>query len=68
MFNVCKKCGIYNAKKIIDIKESVAICPNCGEKHIFKRGKIGNADSKLINQRELVHFAHQWYDEKINNS
>ena len=37
------------------------------KKHIFKRGKIGNADSKLINQRELVNFAHQWYDEKINN-
>lgn len=37
MFNVCTKCGEYHADKIIDLKENVAKCPNCGENYKFKR-------------------------------
>lgn len=37
MFNVCKNCGEYHADKIIVQEESVAICPKCFERHIFKK-------------------------------
>jgi gluconate kinase/DNA-directed RNA polymerase subunit RPC12/RpoP len=37
MFNVCSKCGLYHAGKIIDEKGPYAVCPACGHKHKFKR-------------------------------
>jgi adenylate kinase family enzyme len=30
MVNVCPECGIYRADKIVDMKKSVIICPECG--------------------------------------
>ena len=35
MLNVCHKCGLYRADKIIDPDGPVAICPECGHKHSF---------------------------------
>ncbi len=35
MLNVCYKCGLYRADKIIDPNGPVAICPECGHKHSF---------------------------------
>ncbi|VAW31794.1 hypothetical protein MNBD_CHLOROFLEXI01-1879 [hydrothermal vent metagenome] len=37
MLNVCHNCGEYRADKIIDAKESVAICPICQHKHPFRQ-------------------------------
>jgi len=36
MFNVCHKCGIYRADKIIDPAGPCAICPECGHAHLFR--------------------------------
>jgi len=35
MLNVCFKCGIYRADKIIDPTGPYAICPECGHPHPF---------------------------------
>jgi hypothetical protein len=35
MFNVCHKCGLYRADKIIDPEGPFAICPECDHKHPF---------------------------------
>lgn len=35
MMNVCLRCGIYRADKIIDPDGPVAICPECGYQHRF---------------------------------
>ena len=35
MFNVCHKCGMYRADKIIDPAGPYAICPECGHAHLF---------------------------------
>jgi hypothetical protein len=37
MFNVCHKCGLYHADKIIDPSGPYAICPECGHKHPFRQ-------------------------------
>jgi hypothetical protein len=37
MWNVCWQCGTYRAEKIIDPESSVAICPECGHRHPFRR-------------------------------
>lgn len=36
MFNVCHKCGMYRADKIIDPAGPYAICPECGHAHPFR--------------------------------
>jgi hypothetical protein len=36
MFNVCHKCGLYRADKIIDPAGPYAICPECGHAHLFR--------------------------------
>jgi broad-specificity NMP kinase len=35
MINVCPNCSIYRADKIVDIKQSKVICPECGEQISF---------------------------------
>jgi hypothetical protein len=35
MLNVCYKCGLYRADKLIDPDGPFAICPECGHKHPF---------------------------------
>lgn len=37
MFNVCCQCGVYRADKIIASDGSIAICPECGHQHPFRR-------------------------------
>lgn len=37
MVNVCWQCGLYRANKEIDTANSVAICPDCGYRHPFRR-------------------------------
>ncbi len=37
MFNVCRRCGKYDADKEIDPAGPYAICPNCGERHPFRQ-------------------------------
>lgn len=37
VFNVCWKCGLYRADKIIDPEGPVAICPECGHRHPFRQ-------------------------------
>jgi hypothetical protein len=37
MFNVCHRCGLYRADKIIDPSGPYAICPECGYKHPFRQ-------------------------------
>jgi DNA-directed RNA polymerase subunit RPC12/RpoP len=37
MWNVCWQCGAYRADKIIDSAGSVAMCPECGHRHPFRR-------------------------------
>ncbi len=36
MFNVCHRCGMYRADKIIDPAGPYAICPGCGHVHPFR--------------------------------
>ncbi len=36
MLNVCHRCGIYRADKIIDPTGPYAVCPECGFQHPFK--------------------------------
>jgi hypothetical protein len=37
MFNVCDSCGAYRVDKVIDERQSHAICPECGHRHPFIR-------------------------------
>ena len=37
MMNVCHKCGMYHADKIIDPSGPFAICPECGYEHPFQQ-------------------------------
>ena len=37
MFNVCHKCGLYRADKVIDPEGPYAICPECGYRHSFRQ-------------------------------
>lgn len=37
VFNVCPRCGAYNAEKQIDRVHSTAICPTCGHAQPFRR-------------------------------
>jgi predicted kinase/DNA-directed RNA polymerase subunit RPC12/RpoP len=37
MLNVCHRCGLYHADKIIDPSGPYAICPECGYKHPFRQ-------------------------------
>lgn len=37
MFNVCHRCGLYRADKIIDPSGPYAICPECGHRHLFRQ-------------------------------
>ena len=37
MLNVCHKCGLYRADKIIDPAGPYAICPECGHQHLFRQ-------------------------------
>lgn len=37
MLNVCWQCGLYRADKAVDVAQSVAICPECGHRHPFRR-------------------------------
>lgn len=37
MFNVCHKCGLYHADKLIDPSGPYAVCLECGHKHPFRQ-------------------------------
>lgn len=37
MINICQRCGQYHADKAIDPSGPFAICPECGEKHLFRQ-------------------------------
>ncbi len=37
MWNICQKCGQYRADKMISKAGTVAVCPECGQVHPFKR-------------------------------
>lgn len=37
MFNVCIKCGAYHTDKKIDPAGPYAICPECGQSHLFRQ-------------------------------
>ncbi len=57
MTNLCPKCGIYRADKIIDPAGPFAICPECGHKQIFRQlplltvsGASGTGKSTVYNQ------------------
>jgi hypothetical protein len=56
MLNVCAKCGIYRADKIIDPSGPYAICPACNHKHSFRyaplwiiSGASGSGKSTVCN-------------------
>lgn len=38
------------------------------KKHTFNKGRVGTADSKLISQKEIVNYAHQWFADKISKN
>ena len=40
MINVCIRCGVYRADKLIDPAGPFAICPECNHKHRFKRAPL----------------------------
>jgi DNA-directed RNA polymerase subunit RPC12/RpoP len=37
MFNICRRCGKYHADKEIDPSGPYAVCPECGERHLFRQ-------------------------------
>ncbi|HVN54000.1 MAG TPA: AAA family ATPase [Anaerolineaceae bacterium] len=37
MMNICHRCGLYRADKLIDPKGPFAVCPECGYKHLFRQ-------------------------------
>lgn len=56
MINVCERCGLYRADKQIDPDGPVAICPECGHRHPFRRlplllvtGASGTGKSTVAN-------------------
>ena len=37
VINICQRCGLYHADKLIDPAGPFAICPECGYKHPFRQ-------------------------------
>lgn len=57
MMNVCHKCGVYRADKVIDPAGPFAVCPECGHKHPFRQlplltvsGASGTGKSTIYSQ------------------
>jgi len=57
MMNVCHKCGVYRADKVIDPAGPFAVCSECDHKHVFRQlplltvsGASGTGKSTIYSQ------------------